>query len=191
MVIISRKDAAAAGLGQYFTGKPCKYDHISPRYTQSGTCSQCVLDAAAATRAATANAEFKPRTRFTQEREDKLRASVAARQAKVEALRALVPIRVPINMPDVTTVFETSVALCLEAYPILERLDVLPARTPVRGTPLYVINSPPESVQLLRDIANELYSKNRPDFSHLQHRIIRSVEKAADDEASAPPEGWR
>jgi len=42
MVVISRKDAKALGLPRYFTGKPCKREHVSERYI-SGNCIACDL----------------------------------------------------------------------------------------------------------------------------------------------------
>lgn len=39
--VISKKEAKAAGLNKYFTGRPCKYGHISERWLQSGKCIQC------------------------------------------------------------------------------------------------------------------------------------------------------
>ncbi|TWW38974.1 HNH endonuclease [Pseudomonas aeruginosa] len=41
MKIISRKDALAAGLTRYFTGKPCIHGHISQRSTSNKTCLEC------------------------------------------------------------------------------------------------------------------------------------------------------
>lgn len=41
VVIISKKDAKAAGLDSYFTGKPCKNGHVSSRYTSNGVCVEC------------------------------------------------------------------------------------------------------------------------------------------------------
>lgn len=41
--IISRDDARARGLKFFATGKPCKYGHVSPRYTKTGVCSGCTL----------------------------------------------------------------------------------------------------------------------------------------------------
>ena len=43
MEIIQRKDAKAAGLTLYFTGKPCKRGHVAPRYTCIGKCKDCSL----------------------------------------------------------------------------------------------------------------------------------------------------
>jgi len=39
--IISRADAAAAGLKHYFTGSPCPRGHIDYRFTSVGTCAAC------------------------------------------------------------------------------------------------------------------------------------------------------
>ena len=41
MNIISRKKAKDQGLKRYFTGKPCKHDHINERQTINGTCIEC------------------------------------------------------------------------------------------------------------------------------------------------------
>jgi hypothetical protein len=44
MEVISRKEAKAAGLTRYFTGKPCKNNHISERYVSKRSCISCELD---------------------------------------------------------------------------------------------------------------------------------------------------
>jgi hypothetical protein len=38
--LITRKEAQAAGLKKYFTGKPCKEGHVSERYVNGG-CIGC------------------------------------------------------------------------------------------------------------------------------------------------------
>jgi len=42
MKIISKEEAINLSLNRYFTGKPCKRDHISERY-MSGACIECTL----------------------------------------------------------------------------------------------------------------------------------------------------
>jgi hypothetical protein len=42
MEIISRSEAKNKGLSQYFTGTPCKNNHLAYRYVQSGSCSACI-----------------------------------------------------------------------------------------------------------------------------------------------------
>jgi len=41
MQIISRKEAQERGLKRYYTGKPCKHGHISPRAIHGGSCLEC------------------------------------------------------------------------------------------------------------------------------------------------------
>jgi len=43
---ISRKDARAAGLKHYFTGKPCPRGHIDYRFVSVGTCKSCARERA-------------------------------------------------------------------------------------------------------------------------------------------------
>lgn len=38
---ITRKEATAAGMKRYYTGKPCKHGHVSERQTSNGTCVEC------------------------------------------------------------------------------------------------------------------------------------------------------
>lgn len=40
--IITRKEAKRLRLNKYYTGKPCKNNHICERYVQSGTCERCI-----------------------------------------------------------------------------------------------------------------------------------------------------
>jgi Zn-finger protein len=39
--IMSRQDAINSGASFYFTGKKCKYGHVSKRNTISGSCEKC------------------------------------------------------------------------------------------------------------------------------------------------------
>lgn len=43
MEIISIRAAEAAGLKHYFTGKPCKYGHVAPRYISTWKCVPCTF----------------------------------------------------------------------------------------------------------------------------------------------------
>ena len=42
MEILERKMAVSLGFNTYYTGRPCKNGHTSYRYTESGSCSECV-----------------------------------------------------------------------------------------------------------------------------------------------------
>lgn len=50
-LLTNRKAARDAGEHKYFTGKPCSHGHVAPRYTQSGTCQECIRANVAATAA--------------------------------------------------------------------------------------------------------------------------------------------
>ena len=39
--MITRKNALLQGLTRYFTGKPCKHDHLAERYSKDGCCVTC------------------------------------------------------------------------------------------------------------------------------------------------------
>lgn len=39
--VITRKQAKAEGMIKYFTGNPCKFNHISYRYVGNGHCAEC------------------------------------------------------------------------------------------------------------------------------------------------------
>lgn len=50
MNVISRKEAKAAGLKRYFTGKPCKRGHVVERQVASERCRECATASTAACR---------------------------------------------------------------------------------------------------------------------------------------------
>jgi hypothetical protein len=44
--IVTRMEAAKAGLNRYFTGKRCRHGHLSERYVLNGTCVECAMNSA-------------------------------------------------------------------------------------------------------------------------------------------------
>lgn len=42
MDLITREAAYAAGATYFFTGRPCKWGHIAPRYVSTGQCKNCL-----------------------------------------------------------------------------------------------------------------------------------------------------
>src|ERR1035437_2730900 len=42
MKILTRKEAIKLNLKRYFTGVPCKRNHITEKYTKNGTCLDCI-----------------------------------------------------------------------------------------------------------------------------------------------------
>lgn len=49
--LLSRHDAISQGLPRYFTGKPCKHDHVAERVTANKTCCVCSNESANASKA--------------------------------------------------------------------------------------------------------------------------------------------
>lgn len=43
MTIISRKTAQKLKLVRYYTGKACKFGHLSERFTSTGGCKECIV----------------------------------------------------------------------------------------------------------------------------------------------------
>lgn len=42
MEVTTRSEAAKRGLLKYYTGKPCKRNHLDLRYTNTGACRACM-----------------------------------------------------------------------------------------------------------------------------------------------------
>lgn len=80
-VIISRKDAKAAGLLRYFTGKPCSRGHLAERYVSSFCCVECNFAKSKEYRPETAVATER-RRRWVNENRDHHRATRRAWYAK-------------------------------------------------------------------------------------------------------------
>lgn len=39
--VLARTDAAAAGIGKFYTGKRCRFGHLAERFVSSGNCVEC------------------------------------------------------------------------------------------------------------------------------------------------------
>jgi len=50
-LLMLRSQAVTRGESKYFTGKPCKHGHISPRYTITAACVACAIAQAKKTKA--------------------------------------------------------------------------------------------------------------------------------------------
>lgn len=153
---MKRKEAIAAGLTQYNTGKPCKRGHMSYRYASSGACAACVNGAAADARVTTA---------------------ATMRQHKTErgdALANITPIKVRCWLNSAHEVREIAVSLCLGQYPHLTRGDVSSAAAPTdvaAGTGKFTLMVPLDQVELMVEIAKAMFDAvlkaNPPDTSHV------------------------
>lgn len=184
--MISRKEALNAGLKQYTTGKTCKYGHMSPRYTQSGTCVQCVLDAA---RQNSVIIRASVRERNDDDRQRRADAVKAAKNERTEALTSLVQIKLAIHVEDIKTIFDTAIALCQADFPCLDVADVRPSMQPIKGTPVYKVNVPINRIEFMRTLAGTLWSNHGIDIAAVRQDILARLERMAEDEADEPPEG--
>lgn len=46
MKIVTRMEAAKAGLNRFYTGKECRNGHLAERYVLNGTCVECATNSA-------------------------------------------------------------------------------------------------------------------------------------------------
>ena len=89
MKIISRKEAIEQGLKNYFTGKPCKYGHISERRTRNGSCAECEKAYKAAWRKANPEKVKASAATWQKANPEKVKATTTAwRKANPEKVKA-------------------------------------------------------------------------------------------------------
>lgn len=199
MQLSSRKIAQAAGLGQYFTGQPCKYGHVTHRYTQSGACAACVAAAAAMTRV-----KENPRrdemvadqaarlAAMQAEKAARVAAVLAERDARTAALNQLVEIRLRAFVADLPLVRDTVAAVGTSRYPMLSAAEFAAQGRPTDhggGTALYRFRVAPDDVELLRGVANALLGTHKVDLSHVYRHVAAQVERLATDAADETPDG--
>jgi len=194
MQILKRSEADEAGLDKYFTGKPCIRGHFSHRYTSSGACSQCVIDATNKTRATVAGAPTARRRQKDVADEDKMAAFVDARNAYTNAANQLLEVRIRAYGTDIALLRETVIALGKARYPMLREAEFLPVGKPTDaagGTGLYRFRCDVGDLGLLRDTANALLEAHTVNVSSIRDRAIHAAEQMADDAAQSPPEHWK
>lgn len=113
MEIINRADAMAIGIGKYYTGEPCRNGHVAPRYTQSGTCCQCLRGSVPL-----ASEDFPPAALAA------ISAYRDERRQRDHAVSMLAEIKVWAHVADIDVIRDTAVACCIGAYPNLTADDV-------------------------------------------------------------------
>lgn len=172
MEILSRPEARQRGLKTYFTGKPCKNGHNSYRYTQSGTCAQCVKNA---------NGTM----------------SDPASDARKEAKALLVQVRVRAFDDDRDNIAAAAWALAVMRFPILTQADVDPRLLPgdrTAGTGLYAFYCHEADVGTLRAIAAAAISQrgalNAQAVAAKREEVLRANLAAADID-TAPPMSFK
>lgn len=86
---ITRKTAIEQNLPHYFTGKPCKRGHLSPRYTNTCNCVECGLVHAAEKRHSDIDAHrAKKAAEYARNKENILEQQAKYRKANWEAIYA-------------------------------------------------------------------------------------------------------
>lgn len=150
MQIMTRKEAKSLGLKTYATGKPCINGHVAYRYTQSGSCSSCVVAANSVT------------THDTPQRVERNESIAAAHTARVEALSALVTVKLFVHPSDVEILRDTVVAVGLARFPALKAHDFRPLHAKAAGTvTIYEFQCAAEDVEFLRGVQNALHEPYR------------------------------
>jgi len=148
MDILTRPEARARGLKTYYTGKICRNGHDSYRYTQSGTCSQCIRDA-------NGGGPVDP-------------TSAAKRDAKAQLVQA----RFRLHDVDRETFAASAWAMAVMRYQVLTLGDIDPHTLPqdkTNGTGLYAFYCHHEDVDTLRTLAVDIVR------SHMREVDCQSV----------------
>lgn len=140
MDILTRPEAREKGLKTYYTGKTCRNGHDSYRYTQSGTCAQCVK--------AANNVAVDP-------------VAIVRKAAKERMLM----VKIRGYLEDREALSAAAYCLALAHEPQLLPIDVDPRLLPQgkepAGTALFIFKCFDEDVVMLRQIANSML-KLRP-----------------------------
>lgn len=141
MQTINRAEAKTLGLNKYFTGYACPRGHVAQRYTQSGTCCECLAVAPAPPSANTMSVLEEYRQREAQ---------------RVEALGLLVDIKIWSKAGDIDELRETAVACCLGVFPCLTHDDVKVTYGPTAENGVaghYRVRVPLEYVEFMRSLS--------------------------------------
>ena len=164
----SRKDARERGINKYFTGEPCSHGHVAARYTDSGTCQECIRQNVAS----------------SMERSRNVRAD---RRAAFEQLVAT-PIRV--SAENYRRVRDLAFNLTRIRFPQVGVEHVarkLGGKDAQGGLLLYTLHMHPDDVSVVRAYADSLIPRV-VDVQAVRQRIFGSVLKLADERACAQPE---
>lgn len=138
MDVIERDIAKATGAIKYFTGRPCVNGHVAPRYTQSGTCSECIKGAAAGVRS-----------------EKDMSPEIAV------FISNLAEINLRAEEKNAGMLRDCAAALCVSRCPGL-RPDQVKAKwypaNPAGNTALYRVKVHPDDIRVMREMADGLLS---------------------------------
>ncbi len=173
----TRSEALAAGESQYFTGKPCKADHTTYRYTASGACAGCVAAASYASRSMVAPAA--PRV-----------SADGTLTTRRDIIANLTEINLRAYPGDIETLKAVALAHAMTRWPGVTMDEVAIKAKPgdaVGGTALYRVRVPGENVDDMRKLANTLLNNHTVDLSSFHAGQARAA--AALVGADAPAAG--
>ena len=188
MEIKTRKQAMLNRENTYFTGSPCKNGHITYRYVQSGSCSECI------------NGHKTSGATAAKNRESRLNEMSSAIKAKQVIKENLVLVKVRIVPKVREQVAAAAFALASMRYPGLMLADVDPNRAPSdrhpsSGQALYSFYCHDDDVAMLRLIAKEAVAAVTPTFHiDLNAQIALNVGQAiaaGDIVDSTPPMSFK
>lgn len=159
----TRKAAKAANLNKYFTGEPCAHGHVAARYTDSGTCQECI------TRHARRSSNNSATTRAAAE------TSNDERRAVFQQLQEIV-LRLSPN--DLAEMHKLAGLLLQLRFPHMREEDAYVDRAGTRGaagTLLYRFNAHPDDVEYLRAEAAKRITTPDLDIQAERARIFGSA----------------
>ncbi len=171
---MKRAEALARGLKKYFTGKQCIHGHIAPRYTDSGTCEDC-LAAARTGKVARLPTIAKERGVVVDD--------VAAQDWR----RHAVPVMIRLFDQDFVAFAELLRWTCVARWPTLapETFDQMPPGTnrcsggPGNrlGNAVYKFRAHPEDHPALLDASRQMFNATNgpvqmPDWHHLVQQSV-------------------
>jgi hypothetical protein len=152
---MERSEALALGLTKYNTGRACRNGHYADRYTDSGSCQECV--------------NGKPSVRVV------LSPEYAAQAAQ------LVEVKLRAYASDLPVLRDTVIGMTQVRFPLLGAASFMPSTKPTSaeaGTALYRFMVHAEEIEFFREVALSLRSMHTVDFSHLPtHRRMREAER--------------
>lgn len=173
---MDRKTALALGEIKYFTGAPCRNGHIAPRYTQSGTCAECI----------------RPSKKPHHITED-MNAEKVERRRRYEqrhaALLHFVEVKIRAFPQDWPLIFDTAAALAMQRSPALIAEDLRISgkymSAPAAGTHLYHLRMHPDDIETVRAVANICLNQRSARGAEVREavlaRVLDDVKKAAQE----------
>jgi hypothetical protein len=152
--IETRSNAKAAGRKIYFTGKECKHGHITYRYVDSGTCSECINGNNRKARGDTS-------AQYQYEKNEERRAAIGQ----------LIQVAICVQAQDVPEARDVAAALCLARFPCLSLADVTLGKPPQKwatNVPKNHFLIPAQDLETMRAIESNLLARHKVDFTHIR-----------------------